>query len=173
MATTLYVLRTLVLALWVGSIAFFAFGVAPVAFHVLPSSHEAGLVVAGSLHVLHETGLGYGAAFLLCSVLALIGRSRPQNLLLPACLVLCMLGLTAYSARIIIPRMERDRLAAGGSIDSVPTSSPARLDFDHLHHLSEQVEGGVLLLGLLAITLTLARGSRTTSIAAPARFTER
>ena len=45
MQTFLRALRLLVMVAWVGGLAFFAFVVAPVAFHVLPGAHEAGLVV--------------------------------------------------------------------------------------------------------------------------------
>ena len=47
--------------------AFFAFVVAPVAFHSLASAHEAGIVVGGTLRVLHWIGLIGGGAFWLAT----------------------------------------------------------------------------------------------------------
>ena len=55
-------MRLLGMVAWVGGLIFFAFVVAPVAFHVLPSAHEAGLVVGGTLRYLHWIGLIGGAA---------------------------------------------------------------------------------------------------------------
>ena len=149
----LHVLRTVALALRVGSITFFAFGVAPVAFHVLPSSHEAGLVVSSSLRILHALGFVCGGIFLLAVLGSITRRTLTRVSLIATALVLLMISLTAYSAFSILPRMERDRVTAGGIISGVPPSMPARIDFDRLHHVSEQVEGTVLLGGLLALVL--------------------
>ena len=154
MATLLYLLRILSLALWVGSIAFFAVGVAPVAFHVLPT-HEAGLVVGGSLHVLHAIALWCGGVYLAAALLPLAKNDSPAYAEWHrATLGLLMLCLTAFSSFSILPRMERDRALAGGAIENAAPSAPARQDFDRLHHMSEQVEGSVLVLGLLTLVLT-------------------
>ena len=147
-------LRILTLSLWVGSIAFFAVGVAPVAFHVLPTTHEAGLVVGGSLHVLHAMAFWCGAVYLVAALLSLARGTHTHAEWHRATLVLLMLGLTAFSSYSILPRMEHDRSSAGGAIENVPLSAPARQDFDRLHHTSEQVEGSVLILGLLTLVLT-------------------
>jgi hypothetical protein len=64
-----------------------------------------------------------------------------------------MLALTLVSQFGIIPRMDTLR-ATIGEIDSVPADNPARVQFDALHVWSTRVEGGVLLLGLVAIYLT-------------------
>ena len=55
------------MVLWVGGLGFFAFVVAPVAFHSLASAHEAGLVVGGTLRVLHMIGLVGGVVFCLAT----------------------------------------------------------------------------------------------------------
>src|ERR1700759_5319000 len=57
METFLRALRLYAMVAWVGGLAFFAFVVAPVAFGSLESAHEAGLVVGGTLGVLHWIGL--------------------------------------------------------------------------------------------------------------------
>jgi hypothetical protein len=66
-------------------------------------------------------------------------------------LLVLMLGLTAYSQFVIIPAMERDRIAAGGAINTADLTNPATVDFNKLHHRSEQVEGITLLLGLATV----------------------
>jgi hypothetical protein len=53
----------------------------------------------------------------------------------------------------IVPRMERDRIAAGGDVDAAAPDNPARLDFERLHPISEKVEGTALLLGLAVVVL--------------------
>jgi len=68
-------------------------------------------------------------------------------------LVVVMVALTAYSQFGIIPAMERDRIAAGGVINSVARDNPARADFDRLHNRSTWVEEGVLLLGIIVVAL--------------------
>lgn len=153
MSTTARILRILSLALWVGGLVFFAFVVAPVAFSVLPTRHLAGTVVATCLTILHRLGLACGAVYVLASLFA----ARRTGLRFAQVILACsMLVLTAVSQFAIIPSMERDRLSAGGAIDNVPVASDLYRSFDRLHHLSERVEGAVLLLGLLTLSLTAA-----------------
>ena len=67
-----------------------------------------------------------------------------------------MIFATAVVQRGIVPAMERDRIAAGGDINTAPADSFRRQDFDRLHSASEKVEGAVLLLGLVTIVLMSA-----------------
>src|SRR5271154_1679106 len=160
MATLLRILRLLSIVVWVGGIIFFAFVVAPVAFGTLPSTHEAGTVVGGTLRVLHVMGLVSGAIFALCTAVlfqqsprAIRGRYESQILL-----VAVMLAATAYLQWNVLPAMERDRTAAGGDIDAAPATSLPRVHFERLHVRSERVEGGILLCGL-GIVLLMGRES--------------
>ncbi len=66
-------------------------------------------------------------------------------------LLIMMIGLTVYSQFGIIPAMERDRIAAGGSINAVDAANPSRADFERLHQRSVNVEGAILLLGLATV----------------------
>lgn len=143
------VVRLLALVVWVGGLLFFAFVLAPVAFRVLPNSHEAGLVVGAALRHLHLMGLSAGLIYLAA---AAAERRAPRWWLAPG-LVVLMLVLTGVSQWGILPRMEADRAGAGGDVSTAPLTDPARLDFDRLHRVSERVEGGVLLLGLAAAVL--------------------
>ncbi len=150
--------QLLALVVWVGGLIFFAFVLAPVAFHTLPSSHEAGLVVGAALRELHAMGLVAGFAYLSAAV----GARQPRRWWLGPVMVAGMMMLTAVSQWSILPRMERDRAAAGGDVAAVDLSDPARADFDHLHRLSERVEGAVLVLGLATTVLMgLDAGKRT------------
>jgi hypothetical protein len=47
--------------------------------------------------------------------------------------------------------MERDRIAVGGAINAVETANPSRVHFEKLHRRSENVEGAILLLGLVTV----------------------
>ena len=150
-------LRALTLTVWVGGIVFFAFAVAPVAFTHLPTPHEAGLVVGASLRILHRIGLISGILFLAAS---LPFRPVKRAWLAPA-LVAAMLALTAALQWGILPRMERDRVAAGGEIDTAAQTDPARQDFNRQHVLSERLEGTTLILGLVAVVLTSLEGRQS------------
>lgn len=150
MGFVLRAVRLLTMVVWVGGLVFFAFVVAPVAFGVLPNTHEAGMVVAGTLGVLHTMGEVCGGLFVLATaVMATRAGARGRGLLkAEMLLVVGMIAATVYVQRGIIPAMERDRVAAGGAIEDVGIGDPARADFDRLHGLSEKVEGMVLLMGV-------------------------
>ena len=153
-------LRQLAMVAWVGGLMFFAFVVAPVAFGTLPSSHEAGLVVAGTIRPLHWIGLIGGGIFCLATGWLWLHAEVPARVAftIESALTLVMLLGTAYSQFNILPRMEVDRLAAGGDVDAAPVADAGRVDFERLHVLSERVEGLVLLCGL-GVVVMLGRES--------------
>ncbi len=124
--------RLLTMAIWVGGLVFFAFVLAPVAFHVLPV-HQAGLVVGRALPALDKIGFACGLLFILVIRSPRLGVKLAQWLL-----VVLMLVLTIYIHGRILPRMERDRASAGGDITLAVPDDPARVDFDRLHTLSER-----------------------------------
>jgi hypothetical protein len=154
-------LRLLAIVAWVGGIAFFAFVLAPVAFHLLPSAHEAGLVVGGTLRILHWIGLTGGAAFCLATAWLWLWAEVPARAGFAIELVLTgvMLLGTAYSQFAMLPTMERDRITAGGDVDKADLTNPGRIDFERLHKLSERLEGLVLFCGL-GVVFVLSRESQ-------------
>jgi hypothetical protein len=162
----LRVLRLLIAVVWVGGLIFFAFVLAPIAFHVLPSTHEAGTVVGATLRVLNAVGFFGGLIFLFATVPAwLRATARGRSLLITQMLlVVLMLGATCYVSANIIPAMEHDRIAAGGDVDAAPPDDPARLDFERLHPLSEKVEGMALPLGLAVVVLLGMENTNTTVV---------
>jgi uncharacterized membrane protein len=165
MAATLRVLRLLLIVVWVGGLIFFAFVLAPVAFQVLPTTHEAGTIVGATLRILNTIGDTCGFVFILTTLVLFTRISPHQRKPLRAQLlvVLLMLAATGYVQVAIVPAMERDRVAAGGDIDAAPPDNPYRLDFERLHPLSEKVEGSAILLGLgLVVLLGLEGGDFTT-----------
>lgn len=152
MKTLLRILLSLALIVWLGGEIFFPI-VAAVTFQTLqPDTHTAGRIVGQLLRILHDMGMASGAVAL--AALAPAWRLfRPRVLLAPAVLLMAMIGLTAYSQFSIIPAMERDRIAAGGAIDAANAANPSRIDFEKLHQRSMNVEGTILLLGLVTIVL--------------------
>ena len=72
--------------------------------------------------------------------------------------VILMLLLTLASQRFVIPRMAELR-GQMGSVEATPASDPRRAEFDRLHGISVDLEGGVLVIGLVALYLTV-RASR-------------
>jgi hypothetical protein len=161
MQTTLRALRLLAMVLWVGGLCFFAFVVAPTAFHVLPTPHDAGLVVGGTLRVLHMIGLIGGVVFCLATAWLWLWAEVPARVgfAIQFALTIAMLAVTSYSQFHILPAMEVDRIAAGGDVDAAPADNAGRVDFERLHGISEKLEGLVLFCGLGVVYL-LSRESQ-------------
>ena len=158
MTTLLRILRLYPLALWVGGEIFFVI-VAGISFTVLPDAHTAGLVVRNALIDLQRIGIGAGVVYLLATLgLMATRRDRPRVRLVEIVLIAVMLVLTLYSQAAVIPRMESDRIQLGGDVNAAPADSPARLDFDRLHKLSVDLEGAVLIAGLVLIALAPIEG---------------
>ena len=150
MGSAARLLQLLALTIWVGGLIFFAFILAPTAFHTLSSIREAGLVVGAALRVFDLVAVGCGTLFLLAT--AILFSRAPMRLRgryeMEFLLAAVMLVATAYIHWNILPAMENDRRLAGGDITFVDASNPAHVHFDKLHIRSERVEGSVLLLGL-------------------------
>lgn len=158
MTAAFRIVRSIVLAAWVGALIFFG-AVAAVAFGNLPDAHLAGLVVRGALIKLHHFGLIEGFVYLLVT-LALLATQRDSHPVraIEVVLIVVMLGLTTYSQMSIMPRMERDRMALGGEVAKASPDNPAYKHFERLHGLSVKFEGATLILGLLAIALAPIHG---------------
>lgn len=162
MKTTLRALILLLIVLWLGAVMFFPI-VAYNAFTSVSDTHIAGTIVAKCLRILHYEGLFAGAVIVLLLLAAQFTRALTRSVAIPVVMTLIMLGLTAYSQFSIIPRMEHDRIAAGGAIDAVPPDNPNRIDFNKLHGHSEKVEEAVLLAGIILVILLAANHPRTES----------
>jgi hypothetical protein len=147
-------LRVLALGAWVGAIVYFAAVVTQGAFAVLSSRDEAGLLVGFTLGGLHLMGVIAAAVFVAASV-ALTKSLRA--FVEPAVLgVILMAALTIASQDYVLPRMAVLR-SQMGSVDATLASDPRRAEFDKLHSVSVDIEGGVLLIGLAALYLAVPR----------------
>jgi hypothetical protein len=146
----------LALVVWLGALLFFPI-TAWAAFSSIADAHAAGTIVAKCIGVLHHEGFVAGGTIVALLALGYFLRAfRMSTMSIGIVVTLLMLGCTAWSQFSIIPRMERDRIAAGGAIDSVPRTDPRHVDFDRLHNLSTDVEEAVMIGGLILVVL-LAR----------------
>ena len=155
MQGTLRLTQLLSMVVWVGGLIFFAFVLAPTAFHTLPTVHLAGGIVGACLRVFDVVAMVCGAFFLAAT--ALMFRAAPMRVRgryeMEFLLAGVMLLGTAYIHFNILPSMDRDQAQAGGDIATLPASHPAHVHFDKLHVRSERVEGGVLLISLFVLLL--------------------
>jgi len=154
MKTLLRSLLYLALIVWLGAEIFFPV-VAAITFGTLQgSTHTAGTIVGQLLRILHGMGIVSGLVALALLALAPAWHIyKPRTVLAPMVLVVLMLACTAYSQYGIIPAMERDRMAAGGQIDTSDLSNPVTAHFNKLHNRSERIEGATLLLGIATVVL--------------------
>ncbi|MGD1212212.1 MAG: DUF4149 domain-containing protein [Candidatus Acidiferrales bacterium] len=144
--------RVFALGTWVGAIIYFVAVVTQGAFAVLPNRDEAGLLVGFTLGGLHLMGLIAAVVFVVASV-ALVKSLRA--FIEPAVLcVILMAVLTIASQDYVMPRMAMLR-SQMGSVDATPSSDSRRAEFDRLHRVSVDLEGGVLVIGLVALFLTV------------------
>ena len=153
MKSVLRIIVWLALVVWFGGLLFFPI-TAWAGFSSIADTHVAGTIVAKCLGVLHHEGLFAG--FLIVVLLAAgypLKTFRMSTTSIGVVVALLMIGCTAWSQYSIIPRMERDRIAAGGAIDSVPKNDPRHVDFDRLHNVSTDVEEAVMLGGLVLVIL--------------------
>ena len=154
MKTLLRTLLYLSLIVWLGAEIFFPI-VAATAFGTMRGdTHTAGTIVGALLRILHGMGLVSGIVALALLALAPSWNIyKPRAVLAPMILLVLMIACTAYSQWIIIPAMERDRVAAGGAIDTTDVANPLTQDFNKLHNRSTFVEEAVLLLGIATVAL--------------------
>jgi hypothetical protein len=158
MSTLLRVAEFLSLSVWLGSVVFLSFAVAPGAFAVLGSREQAGAVVGMALGRLHWIGIVCAVVFLVAHALG--AKSLPALTDLAALAVVLMLLLTLASQFAVTPRIAHLRAEMKtqfGSVDAAPPGNELRVHFNRFHQYSVWLESGVLLAGLLALTL-LVRG---------------
>lgn len=154
MKTLLRTLLSLSLIVWIGAEIFFPIVAATTFGTLQPDTHAAGTIVGQLLRILH--GMGLVSGMVLLALLALApawGIFKPRSVLAPMILVVLMMGGTLYSQYGIIPAMERDRISAGGAIDTTDSANPTTAHFNKLHNRSERLEGAIMLLGLATVAL--------------------
>lgn len=142
MGTMVNLVLILALGIWIGSIVFFSFGVAPVLFRVL-SPTDAGKVVRAVFPVYYLIGIVCGVV----AVITLLVLSRQAGwspaVLLPVGLLLVMVVINLYARQSLMPRINAARDAGEAQQER----------FDRLHRQSVILNGIVLVLGLIVMAL--------------------
>ena len=150
MSLLLKFVRVLALGGWLGAIVYFAAVVTAGGFAVLASPDEAGVLVGFTLGGLHRMGLVLAALFVIASVAA---AKSLKAWIDPATLgVIVMALLTMASQYQVMPRMAALR-SQMVSVAKTPLNDPRRTEFDRLHSLTVDLEGAVLVIGLIALFL--------------------
>jgi uncharacterized membrane protein len=141
----------LALMVWVGEIVFFSFVVAPTVFGALPQE-SAGRVVGAIFPRYYALGAVAGTIAL---VAAIVLRSRTSATLAwtaIAIMLALMLAGTVYAGRVVQPRAQ----ALRPLLLEEPVDPATRAEFDRLHRLAVQLNGGVLLLGVASACVAAA-----------------
>jgi uncharacterized membrane protein len=152
MTTLLKTFRVIAFTLWIGGLAFFAFAVAPAAFHILPTPDLAASIIRATLHSIHIIGLIAAAVIILTTLLLSYRRTAVNIIALAAAMSL----ITAYSQFCLVPRMQQLRAQAGEISPTVPCANADCTQFMRLHKRSEHMEG-LVLLGGVALAALLSR----------------
>lgn len=149
-------IEVLLLGVWLGSMIFFSFAVAPSAFAVLPSRELAGVIVTSTIGKLETLGLLVGPLLILIQVASWRAtHSSKLTKSLRVILVLVMIGAAALSRFWISPQMVSLRAAMGGHIDDVPLTDPVRMHFNDLHQYSVGLMSVAMISGLIVLCLTV------------------
>ena len=152
MRTLLEFVYRLALALWIGSLSFFSFIVAPTLFRRLEPV-IAGEVAGSMLGKYGNLAVACGALAALSAIgLARLDPERPgqrRN----ALLITVMIILTIYTGQVIAPATHDLRLAMHEPGISESLAAERRAEFDGMHRRAVMVAGAVLLLGVGLIAL--------------------
>ncbi|MDT4895491.1 MAG: hypothetical protein QOH25_568 [Acidobacteriota bacterium] len=165
LATALWDVRLLLIALWLGGAVFFSATVAPSAFGVLrargiPYANEAaGSIVTRSLSVVNTSGFILALLLLLSAFLFRQGTKR--RALLAEIISLALLAICAGVGQwIIAARMIALRGAMGRPIDDVAADDPLRVSFNNLHSYSVTALSVGIIAAAVALLLIARRKSR-------------
>lgn len=120
---------------WLGAMVFVSFVVAPTAFSILESRHQAGDMVAAALNILYLTGYILGPLLVLVSV---VSPPPGGRLLWGARTILLILisVSTIVSREFVGAKLSSLRRAMGVIIEKVPPDDPLRLLFQQWHQIS-------------------------------------
>jgi uncharacterized membrane protein len=137
------------LIVWLGEIVFFSFVVAPAIFRTLPTA-DAGRAVGAVFPLYYRLGYVCGGALLLTTLVLMGGAVSRAWWGVNAGLAALMLGATLYAGVVIQPRASELR----PQIHDPAAPPTAKEEFDRLHRLAVQLNGAVLLCGVVVSIIT-------------------
>jgi len=150
MMITLFI-YLLSLVCWLGGMVFFSIFSAPVIFRVL-SRADAGKVVSGIFPRYYLLGYIAGAVALVLALYFCVLRSERLWWILSAAALALALGLTVYAGAVLRPRIDAIHMVT----EEQNPDTARKAEFDRLHRLSVSLNGGVMVLNLLALLSTAA-----------------
>jgi polyferredoxin len=150
---TFTVIEAVTLALWVGSLAGFAFVFAPIAFGIVTDVAQFGRVTAGVLYALTTFGTICGALAIVAALVRSGDPAQRRSAFARVIVIAAMIGLAQYEARAVVPRMEAAIPSLAVSSATPQALAEARARFRVEHNASTKIYGTVFLLGILAIGL--------------------
>lgn len=150
MTLTLFI-YLLSLVCWLGGMIFFSIFSAPVIFRVL-TRVDAGKVVSGIFSRYYLLGYIAGSVALVLALYFCLLRSGRAWWILSAAALAFALGLTVYAGAVLRPRIDAIHFVA----EEQSPDAARKAEFDHLHRLSVSLNGGVMMLNVLALLSTAA-----------------
>ena len=149
-------IEVLLLGIWLGSMVFFSFAVAPSAFAVLPTREMAGAIVTSAIGKVEAMGLIFGTLliFMHAASWRSIQSSRAVKTL-KAILLVVMIASAWMSRFWISPAMVSLRAGMGGRIDDLAATDPMRIQFNDLHQYSVALMSAAMISGFLVMFLTV------------------
>jgi hypothetical protein len=149
-------IEMLLLGVWLGSMIFFSFAVAPSAFAVLPTREMAGVMVTSTIGKVEVLGLIIGTLLILIHIAKWRSRQSSRAIkTLHAVLLLLMIASAGLSRFWISPAMVLLRARMGGHIDDVSATDPMRIQFNDLHQYSVGLMSAAMISGLIVLFLTV------------------
>lgn len=149
-------IEALLVSVWLGSMIFFSFAVAPSAFAALPTREMAGKIVTSVISKVEMLGLIAGPLLILIQLAAWRSRQAASASKSLRLILLCvMIVMAALSRFWVSAKLVSLRLAMGGLIDDIPATDPLRVEFNQMHQYSVAFMGTAMLAGLAVLFLTV------------------
>ncbi|MCU1267417.1 MAG: hypothetical protein JWM21_3735 [Acidobacteria bacterium] len=151
-------LRSSLVAAWLGAALFFSTVVAPAAFGVLRqfnlanANEIAGTLVSRTLTVINISGFLIGIVLLAAALIWKRGRVGPVVVVQWLSLAVLTTS-TAVGNWIVAARMLALRTAMAVPIDRVPADDPRRQVFESLHHYSVALLSAAMIAAIVALVL--------------------
>ena len=139
------------LSVWLGQTIFFSFVVAPRVFGTMPVE-EAGRVVGSIFPSYYRLGYACGVALLSSTLILWYGAGGFGRWALSTGVAAIMLAATLYAGIVIQPRTH----ALRPQIHDPAVPAAVKADFDRLHRRAVQLNGLVLIAGLVLTGITAA-----------------
>jgi hypothetical protein len=154
--TILAFIEILLLSVWLGSMIFFSFAVAPSAFAVLDSNELAGRVVTRLIIILEVMGVVLGPFLIATGALAWRAtRGGRTAKAIRLTLLAIMTAAAAVSLFEITPSMAALRESFGAPIEAIAADDPLRVHFNELHKYSVALMSTAIFAGIVALFLSV------------------